>query len=640
MRLTSALLVAGALALAGGVPVAGAGERVALVIGNARYEQVPALRNAGHDATDVGRAFARLGYAVTRMADADHETLRRGLQQFARTAAAAEIAVVYYAGHGMEVDGRNYLVPVDARLSSGGDVEFETIALDLVMRAVSGSGAFRLVILDACRNNPFAAGMRRAGETRALGRGLARVEPAGETLVAYAAKDGTVAGDGEGRNSPYTGALLEVLEEPGLEVGLMFRKVRDAVLAATGGRQEPFVYGSLSSRGVYLDSGRTVALTVGEQKASAPAAVSEGGAGDVEALFWESVDRDDAAELEVYLREYPEGKFAALARARLARLEGAEADDAAFGRAKAAGTAAAYGEYLTAYPAGRHAEEAVRLRAAKVAAEQAAEQAAGRLRRLREPGTVFRDCAECPEMVTVPAGIFTMGSPAHEAGRDQREGPQHLVRIAEPLAVGKYEVTREEFARFVWDTGRSMEDSCWLVPDFRQTDRHPVGCVSWRDAQAYVEWLSRKTGERYRLLSESEWEYAARGGTNTARYWGESAALQCRHANGRDVSTEWTGVECDDGYAHTAPVGSFTKNQYGLYDMLGNVSEWTQDCWNDSYAGAPTDGSAWEQRDCHRWVIRGGAFRNSLRALRSAFRWAATFHDDAIGFRVARSLTS
>ena len=273
-------------------------------------------------------------------------------------------------------------------------------------------------------------------------------------------------------------------------------------------------------------------------------------------------------------------------------------------------------------------------------------------------------------MVTVPAGTFMMGSPAHEAGRFEDEGPQHLVRIAEPLAVGKYEVTRGEFAQFVWDTGRAMRDSCtvlipkegneyewemvrgnWLDPGYRQTDRDPVVCVLWRDAQEYVEWLSRKTGKRYRLLSESEWEYAARGGRTTTRYWGESAAEQCRHANARDASTGWTnGVACDDGYARTAPVGSFTKNQYGLHDMSGNVYEWTQDCWNDSYAGAPTDGSAWEQGDCRFRTMRGGAWLSVPRRLRAASRVGASegaaqavwsgHYSDFVGFRVARTLTS
>ena len=256
-----------------------AGQRVALVIGNGSYAHAPALANPLNDARDIGEALDRLDFKVTRIENAGYSGLRHGLQQFALAASASEVAVVFYAGHGIEVDRRNFLVPVDAELLSDADVDFEAVPLDLLSRAVERASGLRLIILDACRDNPFVAAMQRAGATRSIGRGLARVEPSGETLVAYAAKEGTVAADGEGRNSPYTSALLAHLEEPGLEVGLMFRKVRDAVVASTGGRQEPFVYGSLSSRGAYLaaapepapspDPAPTTVGRVGRKQASA-----------------------------------------------------------------------------------------------------------------------------------------------------------------------------------------------------------------------------------------------------------------------------------------------------------------------------------------------------------------------------------
>ena len=234
-----------------------AAPRVALVIGNASYAHVMELTNPLNDAKDIGDAFERLGFEVTRIENADKVSLWRGLQEFSLAAEAAEITVVFYAGHGIEVDQRNFLVPVDARLASDHDVEFETVPLGLVMHAAGRAKGLRMVILDACRKNPFMRSMKRAGVTRSMGQGLARVEPSGETLVAYAAKGGTVASDGTGRNSPYTEALLKYLEEPGLEVGMMFRKVRETVLILTDGRQEPFLYGSLSSREVFLSEGRT-----------------------------------------------------------------------------------------------------------------------------------------------------------------------------------------------------------------------------------------------------------------------------------------------------------------------------------------------------------------------------------------------
>ena len=324
----SALLSAAALALLllSAAP-AWAQQRVALVIGNGSYAHAPALANPLNDAADIGGALERLGFKVTRIVNADRAELWDGLQKFSLAASASEMAAVFYAGHGIEVDRRNFLVPVDARLLSDADVEFETVPLDLLMRAVERTRGLRLIILDACRDNPFAAAMQRSGATRSIGRGLARVEPSGETLVAYAAKEGTVAADGEGRNSPYTAALLAHLEEPGLRVDLMFRKVRDAVLASTGGRQVPFVYSSLSGKDTYLAAVPEPAKTTTVIKPGDDEPVPEdltqkqGPTTQAELLFWESVkDSQHAADIEAYLAQYPSGTYATLAQIRLARL--------------------------------------------------------------------------------------------------------------------------------------------------------------------------------------------------------------------------------------------------------------------------------------------------------------------------------
>ena len=302
-----------------------AAQRVALVIGNATYAHAPLLANPLNDATDIGAALDRLGFSVTTIENADYAALRRGLLEFQQVASVSEMAVVFYAGHGIEVDQRNFLVPVDARLESDRDVDFEAVPLDLVQRTVESASGLRLVILDACRENPFAAKMRRAGATRSIGRGLARVEPSGETLIAYAAKQGTVALDGTGRNSPYTKALLAHLEEPSVEVMYMFRKVRDAVLAATGNQQEPFWYGSLSSRRLYL-AGEPAPVTAPPAE---PAPVIVSGAARVtaeelavERVYWESVkESDDPADIRAYLKQFHGGMFEALAYNRLERLE-------------------------------------------------------------------------------------------------------------------------------------------------------------------------------------------------------------------------------------------------------------------------------------------------------------------------------
>ena len=250
-----------------------------------------------------------------------------------------------------------------------------------------------------------------------------------------------------------------------------------------------------------------------------------------------------------------------------------------------------------------------------------------------------------------------MGSPATEDGRYEREGPAHPVTIVRPFAIGLYEVTRDEYSRFVRATEhasagescvvreglewKKLDDADWKDAGFPQTVRHPAICISWNDATAYVAWLSEHTGVRYRLPSAAEWEYAARGGTNTAWYWGSSTEPQCRNANGADQSTDFPWrAGCNDGYARTSLVGSFMPNSFGLHDMLGNAWEWVQDCYTLSYVGAPSDGSARKEDDCAGRVLRGGSWASSSRYLRAAHRageWPS-FRSDYTGFRVARDL--
>ena len=281
------------------------------------------------------------------------------------------------------------------------------------------------------------------------------------------------------------------------------------------------------------------------------------------------------------------------------------------------------------------------------------------------PSDELDDCGGagwCPRMVVVPAGSFTMGSPSSEKGRRDSEGPQRVVTISRPFAVGKYEVTRGEFERFVEASGHSMGNSCWTYedgklkdrsgrnwrnPGYRQTDRDPVACVSWKDAKSYVRWLSRETGQEYRLLTESEWEYAARAGTRSSRHWGENVSGQCSYANGADRKAQETRnadwiVPCDDGFAYTAPVGSFGANGFGLHDMAGNVWEWVEDCWHGSYNGAPSDGSAWTSGgNCSKRVLRGGSWGNGPGFLRSANRnrVVSGYRYINYGFRISRTLT-
>jgi hypothetical protein len=319
LRLTSVVLLT--LSALCGAPPAIADGRAALVIGNSDYESAPALANPANDAADLGAALERLGFSVQRADNAGFDAMRRALRDFAGRAAGAEVALVYFAGHGIEIDGRNYLVPVDARLASDRDASFEAVPLDLVIDAVAGARGLRLVVLDACRDNPFAPRMERTGASRSIGRGLGRIEPETGTLVSYAAKEGTTAADGEGRNSPFAAALLTHLFEPGLEVSFLFRKVRDSVLAATGNAQEPFTYGSLPGRAFYLNGAAPAAAPP-----PAAAAGSTQGDGALDLAYWEEVrDSGDAGLLRSYLDRFPEGVFGQLAKARLAAIEAAAA---------------------------------------------------------------------------------------------------------------------------------------------------------------------------------------------------------------------------------------------------------------------------------------------------------------------------
>lgn len=279
-------------------------------------------------------------------------------------------------------------------------------------------------------------------------------------------------------------------------------------------------------------------------------------------------------------------------------------------------------------------------------------------------GTRLRDAPDAPEMVIVPAGSALIGSTEAETVREGRtpafakfEHPQRLVRFARPFAVGRYPVTRGEYARFVKATGRAVA-GC-VVPDggkwsdgpepqrsysdvgFPQRDDEPAVCVNWDDANAYAAWLSARTGHRYRLLSEAEWEYAARAGTRTARWWGDDVTSLCARANGGDrdyaaamPADKSANLRCSDGYAFTNPVGRFAANPFGLSDMYGNAWQWTADCFSPVPGGAAPAGA------CEARTIRGGSWHSSASTLRSATRFSLppAMRSSSLGFRVMREL--
>lgn len=270
----------------------------------------------------------------------------------------------------------------------------------------------------------------------------------------------------------------------------------------------------------------------------------------------------------------------------------------------------------------------------------------------------FQECPHCPMMVAIPAGRFVMGSPAHEAGRFENEGPQHVVTVR-AFALGKFDVTSEEFLTFLRATGYQPKPCNPILrmqwhspgkglawpPYDEEPRRWPAACLDWKDANAYIAWLNTEARREhtelahrrgpYRLPSEAEWEYAARAGTTKARWWGDAIGTNNADCNG--CGSQWDDSELSD-------VDSFAPDPFGLYGMLGNVWQWTADCWHDSYVGAPQDGSAWISKTCDKHVIRGGSWDNVPVFVRSAARSGSAAdggeydYSSLAGFRVARDL--
>ena len=291
---------------------------------------------------------------------------------------------------------------------------------------------------------------------------------------------------------------------------------------------------------------------------------------------------------------------------------------------------------------------------------------------LAAPGSRFRDCLDCSEMIVIPAGAFTMGSPKSEEGRFDNEGPQRPVKIVRRFAMSIYDVTVAQYRKFVRVTGRPSTDGCriydpafidpqlvrvrgksWRNPNFVQTDSDPVVCVTFDDALAYINWLNSQIRPSavgghvlsspgpYRLPTEAEWEYAARAGTSTPFYWG--SAMRRIDANYGPDEPRFAPVAMGaDLWSYTSPVGSFPANRFGLYDMAGNVWQFTQDCWHANYDGAPADGSAWIEGPCDERVVRGGSWFKPPAGERPAKRGQGRVSDlkgnAEIGFRIVRDL--
>ncbi|CAH2604042.1 SUMF1/EgtB/PvdO family nonheme iron enzyme [Rhodovastum atsumiense] len=741
--------------------------RIALVIGIGTYQNAPPLTNPVNDARDIGDALRRLNFDVEELYDPDFRTLTRGLRAFGIRAQRAEAAVVYYAGHGVQVDHENYLLPADARLERERDLLYEALPLSLMLGEVAQAGRIGIVLLDACRNNPFveriARSMPLAGRAIATPTGLARVDDVPRnTMVMMATRADTIAEDGTAGHSPFAAALLAHLQIPGLELSLFFRSVRDAVLKATANRQEPYAFSSLGAEPFYFyprppnrppvigairplevpDSagptplglprpvdpdqdplsvrviglprsgevrveGRIVAsgevfsvdrfMTATfkpDGRAFGPVGtldilVEDGRGGDLTASLPVAVrpaNRPPAVEaprtlrlapaalgigvpndpdgdtLTVTIKALPRGvvrlggtvlkpgdrlrpedlaRLSVMPEAGLTGKAGSLRYLVEDGRGGAAEgrldiEVAEAPEVTPNAPATPATTQPAPPPAAPVASVPEAHRSAGQLALAQPPpaapdraapapasgpaaATAFQDCADCPWLLHVPEGSFTMG----QGAREPEASPAHRVQLR-GFALGQFPVTIGEWKRCQADQG------CRFLPRMAEADEYvPVHNLSWDDTWQYLSWLSRKTGRKYRLPSEAEWEYAARAGTTTRYWWGNEVGVSlanCSDCGGRQETHA------------PLPVTSFRPNGFGLSGMLGGVAQWTADCWVPNYRGAPADGSAREVAGCLKRVLRGGSFRSGRDDITVTARgnYDASVRYIANGFRVAR----
>jgi formylglycine-generating enzyme required for sulfatase activity len=548
----------------------GAGSsRFALVIGNANYRD-GRVATAVNDARAMAASLRTLGFAVTAAENLGQRELAAAFNAIKQRLRPDSLAVVYYSGYAIQVARQNYLIPVDAALDSAADVSARGFGVQAIFDLLPSSTG-RLVILDASRRNPMEQGFR------GFSAGLALAQAPSRGFVALAASPGKTAEARKGDLSLYTSELIDVLKTPGLSLEAVFDQVRAKVVRATNGEQVPWEAAA---------PGLSVVLAApAAPSPPPPAGPTAQGALPPDAFelsFWESIrESKNPADYKAYLQSFPNGRFAALARIRAG-------DDGAV-------------------PAAPVSPRGIDQSPAKPAA--AAEQ-------------VIRDCPDCAELVVLPAGTFQMGSNEHLPF----ERPRHAVTISRPFAIGRREVTFDE-----WDACVSG-GGCSYRPADRGWGRgqRPVINVSWDDAQQFIAWLSAKTGKSYRLPTEAEWEYAARAGTTTPFTWGAEVGT------GRAACAGCGAVAATT----TTPAGSFAPNPFGIVDMAGNAAEWVQDCWHDSYRGAPADGSAWVSAQCRERVLRGGSFSSEPTYIRSTarFKYDADVRYYANGFRVARDV--
>jgi len=556
---------------------------LALVIGNSSYAGAP-LRNPANDAQAMAFALRRAGFEVMHYGNLDRAGMEDALESFQARLAGGGTGLFYFAGHGFRVGDKTVLAPLDIDLAAPATLLRRGIELDSVLERMSPArpGGHNIVLLDTCLNNPF-------------GGASAPLPPQpSATTVLHATTPGGFAAE-NGSNGAFTSALL-------------------AALQAASGDPVQALLGAAPRSGT-LQPPVLAAAGAGGSRAILPKDSAE----QYEITFWESIkDSKDVGDYEAYLQAYPKGRFAALAKSRIERLRAAAKPEAPAEAAKPAPPpkVSAPEKPRAPKPAPEQARPAPKEKTEPPPPVARPEQPAPKVAR----GAEVKDCEACPVLVSVTPGAFTMGS---NSG-DPSEKPAHQVSIGTPFAIGKYEVTVEQWNACVEGGGCPRIASAGAPGT-------PIRDVSWDDAQQYVKWLSSTSGKPYRLPTEAEWEYAARGGTTSRFWWGEQ--MKPGHANCKDCGEPWS----QDG---PAKAGSFAANPYGLHDVNGSVWEWVADCWHNSYKGAPSDSRAWDAAGCRERVIRGGSWRDGSGYMPSStrFKYGASVRHSQNGFRVARDL--
>lgn len=565
--------------------------RVALVIGNAGYPGAAAVADAVKEARAVAATLREGGFDVVTAENAGKAALEQAIAAFAGKLRRGGQAVVFYAGHAVQLRDRNFLLPVDT-----GDPASDAVDLDLVVDPLIVSRpSAAVMLLDAARDNPWQA--RLSPSVRGL-RPLERLET---VAVVLPVAPGRTAPDSGPRASPAVEEWLKAIATPGLDMTDALARTREAVSRRTRREQQLWLSAEPPRGLVVTPQPRPQAVAQNNRAVIPPPAPGSMAAQPdaYELAFWDSIRTSESAtEYRAYLDAYPQGRFAALARAR----------EQLYSRPGTQAPARPQGNIASAAPP----PPAPPAQPAPPPAAAAAPAPAA------SPATI-RDCQDCPELTAIPAGSFQMGATEFY----EFEKPVHPVTIR-PFYLGTREVTFEE-----WDACVA-QGGCSHSPGDRGLGRgsRPVTDIHWNDAQAYLTWLSAKTGRRYRFPTEAEWEYAARAGAATAYPWG--AAVDRDRAN---------CVGCGErSRRQTLPTGQFPPNAFGLYDMAGNAAEWVADCWTENYRSARADGAVQNAPGCRERVLRGGSFNNDPRYLRSAarFKYDADVRFYANGFRVAR----